>query len=46
MRTMENQKVILFGHLQNNNAGLVEVITIGDTQSLNLNTASECITLA
>lgn len=45
-KTVENEKALSLGYLQNNNAGLVEVITTDDTQSLNLNTASESTTLA
>ena len=45
-KTVGNEKSLSLGHLQNNNAGLVEVITMDDTQSLNLNIASESATLA
>lgn len=37
-RTVENQKGLSSGHLRNNCAGLVRVITIDDTENLDLNT--------
>lgn len=43
-KPVENQKCPSLGRLQNS-AELIGVVTIGDIKSLNLNTASESVTL-
>lgn len=46
MGTVDNQKVLLSGHLQNGSAGLARIVTIDETQSLNLTTPFRSIRLA